>query len=139
MTTGSLRVVSPSAHQRRCVPSIIGARPCASLKLTADNLQATPRPLESPSVVRCSLPRTTDGSVTGLVSVGSRLLWSGETDTYLGELAVADCASSLVTCAASVLVAIHEVLCYVVWEKVRSVRWELGLIGTCTILVLRRQ
>lgn len=30
-------------------------------------------------------------------------------------------ASSLVTCAASVLVAIHGELCYVFWEKVRSV------------------
>lgn len=63
----------------------------------------------------------TDGSVIGFVSVGSRLHWSGETDAYVGELAVAECASSLVTCAASVLVAIHGELCYVVWEKVRSV------------------
>jgi hypothetical protein len=62
----------------------------------------------------------TDGSVIGFVSVGSRLHWSGETDAYVSELAVAECASSLVTCAASVLVAIHGELCHVVWEKVRS-------------------
>jgi hypothetical protein len=49
----------------------------------------------------------TDGSVIGFVSVGSRLHWSGETDAYVGELVVAECASSLVTCAASVLVAIQ--------------------------------
>jgi ribosomal protein S18 acetylase RimI-like enzyme len=35
----------------------------------------------------------TDGSVIGFVSVGSRLHWSGETDAYVGELAVAECAS----------------------------------------------
>lgn len=34
-----------------------------------------------------------DGSVVGFVSVSSRSHWSGGTDAYAGELAVAECAA----------------------------------------------
>ncbi|GAB2967448.1 hypothetical protein GCM10023080_032580 [Streptomyces pseudoechinosporeus] len=43
MTTGGCRVVSPSAIQRNCASSVIDARPCVSIKVTAENLPVSLR------------------------------------------------------------------------------------------------
>lgn len=43
MTTGSRRVVSPSAIQHNCASSVIDKWPCVSIEVTAENLPVSPR------------------------------------------------------------------------------------------------
>src|SRR3977135_4423204 len=93
---------APMQHDHGRPPSCVTQRPPAKVR-PVDHWRETPRLPQAhrrqstgDTVQACEpechpvfVAEDTDGSVIGFVSVGSRLRWSGETDAYVSELAVA--------------------------------------------------